>query len=88
MAIQAQDVYTELVLPLTDEEALTAADRCLECGGHATAPCVVACPAAVDVPRFVAQIARGEAEEAAQTIFEQNLLGGTCGRVCPVEMLC
>jgi glutamate synthase (NADPH/NADH) small chain len=25
---------------------------------------------------------------AAQTIFAENLLGGTCARVCPVEVLC
>ena len=26
--------------------------------------------------------------EAAETILAENLLGGTCARVCPVEMLC
>src|SRR4029079_6951024 len=62
---------------------------CLECGGaHAQAPCVVACPAGVDVPAFVTAIAAGDAESAARTIFAENLLGGTCARVCPVEVLC
>ena len=42
----------------------------------------------VDVPGFVAQVADGEPVDAAQTIFAENLLGGTCARVCPVEILC
>lgn len=82
-------VYEELLPPLSEQEAVTEADRCLECGGpYAEAPCVIGCPAGVDVPAFVAAIARGEYEEAARTIFAQNILGGTCARVCPVEELC
>ena len=42
----------------------------------------------MDVPRFVAQIAGGDPGGAARTIFAENVLGGTCARVCPVEMLC
>ena len=30
----------------------------------------------------------GDPEAAAATIFEENILGGTCARVCPVEVLC
>ena len=79
----------ELRPPLTVEQALLEADRCLECGGtHAPAPCVVACPADVDVPGFVAAVAAGDFAAAATTIYSENLLGGTCARVCPVEMLC
>jgi glutamate synthase (NADPH/NADH) small chain len=79
----------ELSPPLSDEEAIVAADRCLECGGHhAVAPCVAACPAGVDVPAFVAAIARGDAVEAGRIVYVENLLGGACARVCPVELLC
>ena len=49
---------------------------------------MVACPAGVDVASFVAAIADGEPESAAETIFAENLLGGTCARVCPAEVLC
>ena len=42
-------LFDELSPPLSEEEAILAADRCLECGGHhAVAPCVAACPAGVD----------------------------------------
>lgn len=79
----------ELAPPLSEQEAVVAADRCLECGAHhAVAPCVAACPASVDVPSFVAAIARGDAVEAGRIVYSDNLLGGACARVCPVELLC
>jgi glutamate synthase (NADPH/NADH) small chain len=92
MAVVSQPppaILEELNPPLEAVEALLEADRCLECGGpYAPAPCVVACPADVDVPAFVAAVARGEPDAAARIIFAENLLGGTCSRVCPVELLC
>lgn len=89
MAQVAAPLVEELRPPLAEAEALLEADRCLACGGvHAPAPCVVRCPAEVDVPGFVAAIADGEPATAADTIFAANLLGGTCARVCPVEALC
>ena len=82
-------VFDELTPPLSPAEAVLEADRCLECGGlYAVAPCVEACPANVDVPAFVAALARDEQEEAARIVFAENLLGGTCARVCPVELFC
>ena len=79
----------ELHPPLSAAAAVVEADRCLECGGpHAPAPCMVSCPAGVDVPSFVAAIAAGDPGAAAATIFAENILGGTCARVCPVEVLC
>jgi glutamate synthase (NADPH/NADH) small chain len=82
-------VFEELKPPLAPDQAVVEADRCLECGGrHAAAPCVVACPAEVDVPSFVAAIADGDPDRAARVIFTENLLGGTCARVCPTEILC
>jgi len=85
----SETLFAELRTPFDDADALLEADRCLECGGlDAPAPCAAACPAGVDVPRFVAQIAAGDPEAAAGTILAENLLGGTCARVCPVEVLC
>jgi dihydropyrimidine dehydrogenase (NAD+) subunit PreT len=82
-------LFEELAPALSEEQALLEADRCLECGGpHAQAPCAIACPAGIDVPSFIASIAAGDPAEAAATIFAENLLGGTCARVCPVEALC
>jgi len=81
--------FAELRPPMAQEEALVEADRCLECGGaYAPAPCSVACPAGVDVPEFIRALSIGDIDGAARTIVAENILGGTCARVCPVEMLC
>jgi dihydropyrimidine dehydrogenase (NAD+) subunit PreT len=81
--------FAELRPPLTPFQAAVEADRCLDCGGpYAPAPCTVACPADVDVPSFVGALAQNRPDAAARTIFAENLLGGTCARVCPVELLC
>lgn len=81
--------FDELRPPLNEPAAVLEADRCLECGGpHEPAPCQVACPADIDVAAFIAAIARGDTAEAARTIYAENVLGGTCARVCPVEVLC
>jgi glutamate synthase (NADPH/NADH) small chain len=84
-----ESLARELRPEFSRPEVLIEADRCLGCGGpHAPAPCAVACPAGIDVPGFVAAIAADDALGAAKTIFAENLLGGTCARVCPVEVLC
>jgi glutamate synthase (NADPH/NADH) small chain len=89
MTVVLDDLSRELRPPLSAHAAVVEADRCLECGGaHAPAPCTAACPAGIDVPRFVAALAAGDPESAATTIFAANVLGGTCARVCPVEVLC
>jgi glutamate synthase (NADPH/NADH) small chain len=87
--VESEMLFEELRRPLSEAEARLEADRCLECGGpYGPAPCAAACPAGIDVARFIAQIAEGEPTAAAGTIFDENLLGGTCSRVCPVEILC
>ena len=85
----AINAFSELRPPLDLDAALLEADRCLFCAGpYAPPPCAAACPVGVDVPRFVRQIAEGRPLAAARTIFADNLLGATCARVCPVEVLC
>jgi len=77
--------FDDVAPPLTPHEALVAADRCYFCYD---APCITACPTAIDIPLFIRQIATGTPEAAAKTIFEQNIMGGMCARVCPTETLC
>jgi dihydropyrimidine dehydrogenase (NAD+) subunit PreT len=82
-------LFEEINPPLSALDAVVEADRCLGCGGvHAPAPCSVACPADIDVPSFVSAIADSDLGRAADVIFADNLLGGTCARVCPTELLC
>ena len=82
-ALQAN--FADLHAPLDAHEALVAADRCYFCHD---APCITACPTTIDIPLFIRQIATGTPEAAARTIFDQNILGGMCARVCPTETLC
>jgi len=77
--------FDDLYPLLDDHEARVAADRCYFCHD---APCVTACPTAIDIPLFIRQIQTGTPEAAARTILAQNILGGMCARVCPTETLC
>jgi glutamate synthase (NADPH/NADH) small chain len=66
-------------------EALAEANRCLYCHD---APCVQACPTGIDIPGFIRKIATGNVRGSAKTILSANLMGYSCARVCPVEVLC
>jgi dihydropyrimidine dehydrogenase (NAD+) subunit PreT len=67
------------------EAALVEANRCLFCYD---APCTKSCPTGINVPKFIKQITTDNVKGSAHTIFESNILGGGCSRVCPVEKLC
>lgn len=80
-----EDNFADLHPMLSKHEAAVAADRCYFCHD---APCVDACPTGIDIPLFIRQIASGVPDAAAKTIFDSNILGGMCARVCPTETLC
>ena len=80
-----EDNFADLHGPLDAHEAQVASDRCYFCHD---APCITACPTAIDIPLFIRQIATDTPAAAAKTIFDQNILGGMCARVCPTETLC
>lgn len=67
------------------QQALTEAGRCLYCFD---APCIMACPTGIDIPSFIRKIAGKNPVAAARTILAANVLGGSCARVCPTEVLC
>ncbi|MDA8343867.1 MAG: FAD-dependent oxidoreductase [Thermaerobacter sp.] len=70
-------------------EAAVEAERCLSCGdAYAPAPCAVACPAGIDVPGFIRALSEGDPGRAADVIFRDNPVGGSCARVCPTPVLC
>jgi glutamate synthase (NADPH/NADH) small chain len=70
---------------LTREQALTEAQRCLDC---ADPGCIQGCPVEIDIPRFIKNIERGDILEAARTLKETSALPAVCGRVCPQEKQC
>ena len=77
--------FADLHPPLGAHEALVESDRCYFCYD---APCMKACPTSIDIPLFIREIQTGQPKSAAKTIFNQNILGGMCARVCPTETLC
>lgn len=77
--------YTDLTPAMTPVQALAESNRCLFCYD---APCIKACPTGIDIPAFIRSIATGNLKGAATTILSENIMGGTCGRVCPTETLC
>jgi glutamate synthase (NADPH/NADH) small chain len=77
--------FAEIHPPLGRREALAEANRCLYCFD---APCSNACPTHIDVPGFIKKIASENLGGSAMTILNANILGLSCARVCPVEVLC
>jgi dihydropyrimidine dehydrogenase (NAD+) subunit PreT len=66
-------------------EAVAEANRCLYC---ADAPCIKACPTAINIPEFIRRIGTGNVKGSARTILTANILGQSCAQACPVEVLC
>ncbi|MCR5087746.1 MAG: NADPH-dependent glutamate synthase [Lachnospiraceae bacterium] len=77
--------FSEVALGYTAEIAAAEASRCLNCKNR---PCVSGCPVNVNIPDFIAQIAKGDFEGAYQTIQQTSSLPAVCGRVCPQETQC
>ena len=77
--------FTDVKPALSKYQAKIEANRCLYCED---APCISACPTKINIPAFITKIADGNISGAAKTILDANILGGSCARVCPTEILC
>ncbi|MBM7646247.1 glutamate synthase (NADPH/NADH) small chain [Scopulibacillus daqui] len=77
--------FKETAPPLSAQEALEEAHRCLYCYD---APCINACPTGINIPSFIKKIATGNLKGSAKIIMEANPVGASCARVCPTEELC
>ena len=89
MPSQAPDVrnknFLEVALGYTEEQAIDEAQRCLNCKNK---PCVTGCPVQIDIPAFIAEVAKGDFEAAYKIITKSSSLPAVCGRVCPQESQC
>ena len=82
---QYEKNFAEIVPPMTSAQAAIESARCLYCFD---APCMHACPTHIDVPAFIKKIFTGNLRGSARVILDANILGASCGRVCPTEVLC
>ena len=77
--------FADMKPALSESAAIVEAGRCLFCYD---APCTNICPTHIDVPGFIKKIMTGNYIGSAKTILSENILGESCGRACPVEVLC
>ena len=80
-----EENFSDLHPAMTSHQAAVESARCLFCYD---APCTEACPTEIDIPGFIRKISTGNTNGAAVTILSENIMGGTCANVCPVEELC
>lgn len=77
--------FGEVALGYTFDMAVSEAQRCLNCK---TKPCISGCPVLIDIPAFIAEVAKGDIEKAYDILSQQTSLPAVCGRVCPQETQC
>ncbi len=77
--------FDEVALGYSLEMALAEADRCLICKKPR---CVPGCPVSIDIPGFIAALARKDIRGSYRILKDANALPAVCGRVCPQEVQC
>ena len=77
--------FDEVALGFNLEMALAEADRCLYCKKP---KCVTGCPVEINIPEFIAALARKDIRESYLILKDANPLPAVCGRVCPQEVQC
>lgn len=77
--------FLEVALGYSEENAIDEAQRCLNCKHK---PCVSGCPVQINIPEFIAHVAKGDFEAAYGVIARSSSLPAVCGRVCPQENQC
>jgi dihydropyrimidine dehydrogenase (NAD+) subunit PreT len=82
---QYEQNFADIKPAMTSRQAAIESARCLYCFD---APCTMACPTSIDVPAFIQKISTGNLRGSARVILSANILGHSCGRVCPTEVLC
>ncbi len=77
--------FNEVALGYALEQALTEAERCLQCKKP---KCIAGCPVQVDIPGFILKVREGDMRGAVKILKGTNNLPAICGRVCPQETQC
>jgi NADPH-dependent glutamate synthase beta subunit-like oxidoreductase len=72
--------FYQIELGYSEKTLRSEASRCLQCEEP---PCVEACPAHLNIKKYVLEAREGRYRDALGTILERLPLPSTCGRVCP-----
>jgi len=82
---ERKTTFKEVELGFTKEQALSEANRCLQCSAPS---CVKGCPAGVNIPNFIKAFREGDIDKAVGIIREKNFFPSICGRICQHEKQC
>ena len=89
MAMQTPEArcrnFSEVALGYSPEEAVSEAQRCLNCKNH---PCTEGCPVSVSIPAFISRVRERDFGGAYDVLSASTSLPAVCGRVCPQESQC
>ncbi len=77
--------FDEVPLGYTAEQAITEANRCLQCKKPT---CIDGCPVHINIPDFIEFITLGNFQSSIESMKKYNMLPAICGRVCPQEGQC
>ena len=77
--------FDEVALGYTMEQAVTEANRCLQCKKPL---CMDGCPVEVRIPDFILKLREGDMWGSVEALKDRNNLPAICGRVCPQETQC
>jgi glutamate synthase (NADPH/NADH) small chain len=77
--------FDEVALGYTYEMAMEETSRCIQCKKR---NCQQGCPVNIDIPDFIAALAKNDVAGASRILKAKTSLPGICGRVCPQEVQC
>jgi len=86
--IRDEDVYGPIYQEGRDFDPETIKEAASECLTCVEPTCAAHCPAGIDIPSFLQEVAKGNDREAYKVLRQSNVLPEICGFVCPVEVQC
>lgn len=83
--LKMENILKEVNESYTLPEAIREAQRCLQCKNPS---CQKGCPISNEMPKWIAEVAKGNLGNAVAIINNRSNLPAVCGRVCAHERQC